>query len=106
MTLMDMYGKIAEQIENLTSVREVQTAVNRVISDINAKWPGEIFTDHLTRLVENTEESCTFATGGDNDTVTTVTNMQAAGVDDDSIIYIGVNQRIKQWTLYCFRLQH
>jgi hypothetical protein len=88
MTLMDMYGKIAAQIQNITSVREVQTATNRVISDINAKWPGEVSTDHLTRLVENTEESVTFSTGGDNDTMQTTTNMQAAGVGADSIVYV------------------
>ena len=88
MTIMDLFGKAASSIENLTSIKEVTEAANRVISDINAKWPGELHTDQITRLFSNTKESCTFSTSGDNDTISTTTNLQAKGLKANGIVYV------------------
>lgn len=88
MTLMEMFSKVAIEIPNITSLTEVKDAVNRVISDINAKWPGDLHTDEITRLFANTKESCTYSTGGDNDTIQTTTNFQAKGLDKDGMIYV------------------
>ncbi|MAE81516.1 MAG: hypothetical protein CMB80_02180 [Flammeovirgaceae bacterium] len=88
MTLLDMFGKVAESIENVSQIREVVEATNRVISDINAKWPGELHTDEITRIFANTLESCSFSTSGDYDTITTETNLQAKGLGNGGIIYI------------------
>lgn len=88
MNLMDLFGKVASSIENLTSLTEVKEAANRVISDINAKWPGELQTDQITRLFSNTKESCTFSQSGDNDTIVTTTNLQGKGLTANGIIYV------------------
>tara|TARA_Y100000593_G_C4300280_1_gene332973 strand:+ start:1062 stop:1976 length:915 start_codon:yes stop_codon:yes gene_type:complete len=88
MNVYSLFRKAAQVIPNLTELREVFLAANRVIADINSKWPGELHTDQITRLWANTEESVTFAQAGGGDTMLFTTNLQSKGVEEHSTIYI------------------